>query len=74
MHFIIIQTAAALMYDAVYLFARSLQQLSEAHNVETGPLTCGGTNSWKQGSSLHNFIKMVTLQSTCIYNVIIIFT
>ena len=52
------QTETALMYDAVHVFARALHRFNEKLTVR--PLSCRTENSWAEGNSLVNFIKLVS--------------
>ena len=58
-----VQTEAALMYDAVLLFAKALDDVSAAQQVTTNQLSCRNVNSWPYGNSLLNYMKMVSSQS-----------
>ena len=51
-------TTTALIYDAVYLFALALQELSQIQDITIGSLDCSGQNSWAHGSSLINYMKL----------------
>ncbi|XP_066583373.1 glutamate receptor ionotropic, kainate 2-like [Prorops nasuta] len=48
---------AALMYDAVQLFARAFKQLKDAIKGDVKQLPCNGTESWEHGISLSNFMR-----------------
>ncbi|KAF2364828.1 Ionotropic glutamate receptor L-glutamate and glycine-binding domain [Trinorchestia longiramus] len=52
-----ITTESALMYDAVHLFARALDDLDRSREVDITPLYCEGVKTWPHGSSLINFMK-----------------
>ncbi|XP_037082452.1 glutamate receptor ionotropic, kainate 2-like, partial [Pollicipes pollicipes] len=54
------QTDTALMYDAVHVFARALHQYDQALTVR--PLSCQAEDSWAEGNTLVNFIKLVFLR------------
>ncbi|XP_037082453.1 glutamate receptor ionotropic, kainate 2-like [Pollicipes pollicipes] len=54
-----IVTDTALMYDAVHVFARALHQYDQALTVR--PLSCQAEDSWAEGNTLVNFIKLVRL-------------
>ena len=56
----ILQTEIALMYDAVHLYAKALEDLSQADDVETESLSCTKTAAWEHGSSLINYMKIVS--------------
>ncbi|XP_064627054.1 glutamate receptor ionotropic, kainate 2-like isoform X3 [Lineus longissimus] len=51
-------TDTALIYDAVHLFAKALNNLTHAVTVEPRSLSCSLKDSWEQGSSLFNYMKM----------------
>uniref|UniRef100_A0A646QE29 Kainate2 n=1 Tax=Hemiscolopendra marginata TaxID=943146 RepID=A0A646QE29_9MYRI len=57
----IIPTEAALMYDAVILFATALTNLDRRGMIEAQSLHCNSTNSWKPGGSIKNYIKHLQL-------------
>jgi len=44
-----LSTEAALLYDAVLLFAQALNNLSQNQSIETAALTCDGEDTWQQG-------------------------
>ncbi|KAG8227033.1 hypothetical protein J437_LFUL013820, partial [Ladona fulva] len=48
----------ALMYDAVILYGRALQQLDSSQNVKIGPLDCNKEGNWEHGLSLINFMRV----------------
>ncbi|XP_047735944.1 glutamate receptor ionotropic, kainate 2-like isoform X1 [Hyalella azteca] len=52
-----ITTESALMYDAVQLFARALDDLDRSREVDITPLYCEGDKTWPHGSSLINYMK-----------------
>ena len=58
------QTHTALVYDAVFLFAKALTELMRAQDVTTSHLSCNRVKPWVHGSSLINYLKMV---GTCHY-------
>ncbi|GLV43975.1 Kainate-type ionotropic glutamate receptor subunit 1D [Carabus blaptoides fortunei] len=47
----------ALIYDAVYLFAKSLKQLKISKSLNLKQLFCNDTNSWEHGYSIINYMK-----------------
>ncbi|KAK7026645.1 hypothetical protein SK128_015457 [Halocaridina rubra] len=53
-----ITTEAALMYDAVHLFAKALDDLDASHDVIIDKLYCEGDKAWQHGSSLINYMKL----------------
>ncbi|OQR78751.1 glutamate receptor [Tropilaelaps mercedesae] len=56
-----LQTEAALTYDAVYAFAHGMNDLSRATAAQLRPsnVSCGDGLSWAEGTSLFNLISMV---------------
>lgn len=52
-----ITTEAALMYDAVHLFAKALDDLDNSREVDIKKLYCEGDQTWQHGSSLINYMK-----------------
>lgn len=61
-----LQTESALIYDAVDLFARALDNLDRSREVNIDNLDCLGDRSWKHGSSLIKYMKWV---SFCLCNI-----
>ncbi|KAF7387251.1 hypothetical protein HZH68_012928 [Vespula germanica] len=51
----------ALMYDAVQLFAQTLQQLIGT-NENIKELSCNGSMSWEHGSTLLNFMRVTEMR------------
>lgn len=54
------QTETALMYDAVHLFAKALDEVSRAQEIAVDPLSCSKAKPWDNGNSLLNYMKMVS--------------
>ena len=54
-----IKTEAALMYDAVQVFANALSKLGSSQVINTKSINCEGDNFWEHGYSLINFMKLV---------------
>ncbi|XP_069972392.1 glutamate receptor ionotropic, kainate 2-like isoform X1 [Penaeus vannamei] len=52
-----VTTEAALMYDAVSLFAKGLDTLSSSHDVDIEKVYCEGDKTWQHGDSLINYMK-----------------
>ena len=48
------------MYDAVHLYAKGLHSLNKAVLVETSGLSCQRERAWEHGTSLINYMKMVS--------------
>lgn len=55
------QTEAALMYDAVYTLAHALQQVDHSTPLRLVNLTCEGDQAWAFGSSLYNYLNLVSV-------------
>ncbi|XP_034252798.1 glutamate receptor ionotropic, kainate 2-like isoform X1 [Thrips palmi] len=54
-----VKTSAALMYDAVHMFAKSLHRLNQtAPEIYEAPLQCDGFQKWEHGERLITFMKM----------------
>lgn len=54
-----LDTEAALIYDAVHLFAVALRQVREAQNLRTMSIECGPfPQSWPHGSTINNFMRL----------------
>lgn len=54
------QTSAALLYDAVHMFARSLHMLNQTTPpVFEQPLTCDAANTWEHGERIVSYMKAV---------------
>lgn len=55
-----LQTETALIYDAVYLFARGLHGVEKAKNMNFRQgIMCNSSTSWEDGLSLLNYMKTV---------------
>nr|XP_053639399.1 glutamate receptor ionotropic, kainate 2-like [Cherax quadricarinatus] len=52
-------TEVALMYDAVQLFAKALDDLDRSRHIDVTPLECDGDVTWVHGNSLINYMKWV---------------
>ncbi|KAL5010168.1 hypothetical protein ScPMuIL_012473 [Solemya velum] len=57
-----IKSETALVYDGVHLLARSLHELSRAHEINTTPLSCSKTTTWEHGRSLLNYMKSMDFE------------
>ncbi|KAI5699759.1 hypothetical protein M8J75_008315 [Diaphorina citri] len=57
-----IKTETALMYDAVYLFAKALHDLDSSQRIDIKPLSCDAVDTWPHGYSLINYMKIVEMQ------------
>ena len=54
------QTEAALMYDAVHVLAHALQQVDKSTRLRLVNLSCDGDQAWAFGSSLYNYLNLVS--------------
>ena len=54
------QAEAALMYDAVHVLAHALQQVDKSTRLRLVNLTCDGDQAWAYGSSLYNYLNLVS--------------
>ncbi|XP_045125479.1 glutamate receptor ionotropic, kainate 2-like isoform X1 [Portunus trituberculatus] len=52
-----ITTGAALMFDAVILFASALTTMDKSGQVSIRELNCSGDRTWQHGNSLINYMK-----------------
>jgi len=53
-----IKTQAAIIYDALLLWAKALTSLGRSKNIEMSSLDCETESFWEYGGSLLNFMKM----------------
>lgn len=58
--FFSVQTETALINDAVLVFAKALNELARAQDIKTEGLSCSRSDSWKNGNSLLNYMKLVS--------------
>lgn len=64
------QTDAALMYDAVYVFAHALEQVEPSYSrMRLVNLSCDGEQAWAFGSSLYSYINLVFCTTIVIISV-----
>ena len=56
----LLQTTTALIYDGISLLDKALSRLSNAQPIETTALSCTKAQAWSGGSSLLNYLKMVS--------------
>ena len=54
-----LRSSAALIYDAVYFFARALSKFVEQYPFTISPLTCDAQRPWEHGSAFALFLKKV---------------
>jgi hypothetical protein len=49
------------MYDAVYVLAHGLQQVDKSTRLRLVNLSCDGDQAWAFGSSLYNYLNLVSI-------------
>lgn len=54
------QVSAALLLDAVQVVLSAVQQLNRSQEVGVKPLSCSSPSIWQHGTSLINYLRMVT--------------
>ena len=59
------QVEAALMYDAVHVLAHALQQVDHSTRLRLVNLSCDGNQAWAFGSSLYNYLNLVSGFEMC---------
>lgn len=58
-----LRTETALIFDAVYLFAKALHDLDSSQHIHIKPLSCESEKPWtKSGTSLTNYMKSIQLE------------
>ena len=53
------------MYDAVYVLAHALQQVDTSTRLRLVNLSCEGDQAWAFGSSLYNYLNLVSISGSC---------
>ena len=57
-----LDTEAALIYDAVHLFAVALRQVRQAQNLQTMSIECWPfPQAWPHGSTISNFMRLSSI-------------
>lgn len=51
-----LKTEAALLYDAVHLFAKGVDNFSRSSSLKEVSLDCAGNSPWEQGTALLNYM------------------
>ena len=59
-HYISFQYKCALVFDAVYLFAKAMKELDRSVMLLTPNTTCDDIIPWSGGKSLYDFINTVS--------------
>lgn len=59
-----LQLSSALLFDAVYAVAAAVQELNRSQSVGAMQLSCKSSNIWAHGTSLMNYLRMVSLFSS----------
>lgn len=68
-----LQTEVALVFDAVQLFAKALDDLERSRHINVTPLDCDGDVTWIHGNSFINYMKWVStncISCICIRNML----
>lgn len=55
-----LQLSAALLFDAVYGVVSAVQELNRSQEIGVKPLSCGSSQIWQHGTSLMNYLRMVS--------------
>lgn len=55
----VVSTTTALLYDALNVFAKSVQDLQRRQSIHSSPISCESREPWPYGTALINSIKMV---------------
>lgn len=64
------QVSAALLLDAVQVVLSAVQQLNRSQEVGVKPLSCSSPSIWQHGTSLINYLRMVTHTHTqCFFRI-----
>lgn len=56
-----LQLSSALLFDAVYAVVAAVQELNHSQNVGATQLSCKSSKIWEHGTSLMNYLRMVSL-------------
>lgn len=56
-----LQLSSALLFDAVYAVVAAVQELNRSQSVGATQLSCKSSNIWAHGTSLMNYLRMVSL-------------
>lgn len=54
------QLSSALLFDAVYAVVTAVQELNRSQEIGVKPLSCGSAQIWQHGTSLMNYLRMVS--------------
>ncbi|KAL5282977.1 hypothetical protein ACFFRR_005765 [Megaselia abdita] len=57
-----INVQTALIYDAVHLFAKALNDLDTSQKIDIQPLSCDNFDTWPHGFSLINYMKIIEMK------------
>lgn len=66
--FSFVKASAALIYDAVYFFARALKQFVDKHPFQIVPLKCEDQRVWQHGAAFALFLKKVFLKNKILFS------
>ena len=53
------------MFDAVYVFAQALQNVNISSPLRLFNISCESNKGWAFGSTLYNYLNMVSLLKEC---------
>lgn len=57
-----ITTNAALVYDALYMFAQTLNDLDRSQEISLGSFSCSNPQPWAFGNSVINYLRMTNME------------
>lgn len=55
------QLSAALLFDAVHVVVGAVQELNRSQEIGVKPLSCTSPQIWQHGTSLMNYLRMVSV-------------
>ena len=59
------------MYDAVYVLAHAIQQVDASTRLRLVNLSCEGDQAWAFGSSLYNYLNLVSISTNPILDTLL---
>jgi len=62
-----VQLSSALLFDAVHVVVSAVQELNRSQEIGIKPLSCTSPQIWQHGTSLMNYLRMVSLY-VCVYS------
>ena len=57
------------MYDAVHVLAHALQEVDHSTRLRLVNLSCDGNQAWAFGSSLYNYLNLVSGFARCVHSI-----